>query len=145
MSAERPPTRTGESTPPSVSKPAHRWPKGVSGNPSGRPRIEPRVRRRARRYDARMLRVLVSIAEDPTQPVNERRKAAMDVIAVGSGRPAVIQEVGGREGAPLVSVNIGQGNGPLSPDQAYKLMLDGVLEPDPAHAAFQRPALEAQK
>ena len=60
--------------------------KGVSGNPTGRPKIEPRVRRFARRYDRRMCKVLASIAEDEKAPVSERRKAAMDLISVGSGR-----------------------------------------------------------
>lgn len=60
---------------------------------TGRPRIEPRVRRYARKYDRRMCRVLASIAEDPKVTASERRRAAMDLVAIGSGRPAVTQEV----------------------------------------------------
>lgn len=117
--------------------------KGISGNPNGRPKIEPRVRKYARKYDQRMCKVLASIAEDPKQPVSERRRAAMDLIAVGSGRPAVIQEVGGKAGAPLVNFNFGAGQpGPLSPEAAYKLMVDGAIEPDARHAAFVPTASE---
>lgn len=120
------------------------WPKGVSGNPSGRPRIEKRVRRFARRYDRRMCKVLAEIAEDPKQPVSERRKAAMDLIAVGSGRPANVQEIAGKDGAPvgpLVNITLGSQQG-LTPERAYKLMLDGVLDPDPQH--FQRLPIEGE-
>lgn len=119
--------------------------KGVSGNPAGRPKIEARVRRYARKYDRRMCKVLAEIAEDPKQPVSERRRAAMDLIAVGSGRPAVVQEIAGKNGAPvgpLVSLNFGAQSGPLSPEQAYRLMLEGQLAPDPA--AFQRPPIEGR-
>lgn len=121
------------------------FPKGVSGNPKGRPRIEPRVRRYARRYDRRMCRVLAEIAEDKEAPPSERRRAAMDLIAVGSGRPALVQEVAGRLGAPLgplVALNFGHSAGqPLSPADAYKLMAEGALEPDPAHPAFEGQAV----
>jgi hypothetical protein len=117
--------------------------KGVSGNPAGRPKIEPRVRRYARRYDRRMCRVLAEIAEDPKQPVSERRRAAMDLIAVGSGRPAVIQEVGGKEGAPLVAFNFAPQHRPLTPEAAYRLMVEGALEADSQHAAF-KPGEEVQ-
>jgi hypothetical protein len=120
--------------------------KGASGNPGGRPRIEPRVRRYARRYDRRMCKVLATIAEDEKAPMSERRKAAMDLISVGSGRPALIQEIAGRDGAqlgPLVSVNLGVQQGqPLTPEQAYKMMVAGIIEASGDHPAFQRPALE---
>ena len=122
--------------------------KGVSGNPSGRPRIEPRVRRYARRYDRRMCRVLASIAEDKSAPVSERRKAAMDLVAIGSGRPAILQEIAGRNGeqfGPLVALNFGGGMpyGQLSPQDAYRMMVEGVLEVDPKHPSFERKAIEA--
>jgi len=116
------------------------FPKGVSGNPSGRPKIEPRVRKYARRYDRRMCKVLAAIAEDKEVAPSERRKAAMDLIAVGSGRPATTQELVGKNGAPvgpLVAVNFNAQLSPFSPAQAYKLMLDGVLEPDPQHFTGQ--------
>src|SRR5580700_4704083 len=77
------------------------WKPGQSGNPKGRPKIEPRVRRYARTYDRRMCRVLASIAEDEKAPMSERRKAAMDLIAVGSGRPELVQQITGRDGAPI--------------------------------------------
>jgi hypothetical protein len=81
---------------------------GVSGNPSGRPRIEPRVRRYARRYDRRMLKVLAELAEDKSEPASERRRAANDVIAIGGGKPVAefVQEVAGRDGAPLVNIDM---------------------------------------
>jgi hypothetical protein len=82
------------------------WLPGQSGNPGGRKKIEPRVRRYARRYDRRMIKVLVALAEDQKQGPDERRKAAMDVIATGNGRPATTQELVGRPDAPLVNINL---------------------------------------
>ena len=122
------------------------WKPGQSGNGKGRPRIEPRVRRYARTYDRRMCRVLASIAEDEKAPVSERRKAACDLIAIGSGRPAVIQEIAGRNGeqlGPLVALTFAgaQGGRDLTPSDAYRAMVEGLLPLDPRHEAF-RPALE---
>jgi hypothetical protein len=126
---------------------ATRFKKGVSGNPAGRPKIEKRVRRYARRYDRRMCKVLASIAEDEKAPMAERRRAAMDLISVGSGRPALVQEIAGRDGAPggpLVNINMGMQQGlPLSPADAYKLMCANVIPADGAHPAFH-PAIEQQ-
>ena len=74
----------------------------------------------------------------------------MDLIAVGSGRPAVVQEVGGRNGAPLgplVNVNVGAPpGGQLAPEQAYQMMVEGRIPLDPQHEAFRptRPAIEAE-
>jgi hypothetical protein len=124
------------------------WKPGQSGNPKGRPRIEPRVRRYARTYDRAMCRVLASIAQDEKAPVSERRKAAMDLIAVGSGRPELVQQITGRDGAPigpLVNLNFGGGmqHGHLSPQDAYRAMVEGVIELDPAHPSF-KPAIEQQ-
>jgi hypothetical protein len=123
--------------------------KGVSGNPAGRPRIEPRVRRYARTYDRAMCKVLAEIAQDEKAPVSERRKAAMDLIAVGSGRPELLQQVTGRDGAPigpLVNFNIGmqQRGERLPAGDVYRAMVENLIPADPAHEAFQRPALEQQ-
>jgi uncharacterized protein DUF5681 len=124
------------------------WKPGQSGNPKGRPKIEPRVRRYARRYDQQMCRVLASIAQDEKAPMSERRKAAMDLIAVGSGRPELVQQITGRNGeqlGPLVALNFAggmQSGRELSPADAYKLMTENVIEADPRHPAFERPALE---
>ena len=123
--------------------------KGSSGNPGGRPRIEPRVRRYARTYDRAMCKVLAEIAQDEKAPVSERRKAAMDLIAVGSGRPELVQQISGRNGepiGPLVALNFSGGHGgrDLTPADAYKLMVEGHLPIDPRHEAFQRPAIEQQ-
>ncbi len=124
------------------------WKPGQSGNGRGRPKIEPRVRRYARKYDRAMCKTLAEIAQDPKVPPSERRRAAMDLISVGSGRPALVQEIAGRDGSPLgplVNVNVGLAPGQqmLSPEQAYRAMVEGILEPDSKHPAFQRPALEA--
>jgi hypothetical protein len=126
------------------------WKPGQSGNPLGRPRVEPRVRKYARRYDRRMCRVLASIAEDPKMPAAERRRAAMDLVAIGSGRPAVVQEIAGRNGeqlGPLVAMQFNgvgtHGGGQLSPEQAYSMMLTGAIPLDPQHPAFH-PAIEVQ-
>ncbi len=85
---------------------------------------------------------------DEKVPASERRRAAMDLIAVGSGRPALVQEIAGRDGAPvgpLVSVNFGMQSGqPLTPADAYRLMCSGAIDPDPHHPAF-RPAIDAPK
>lgn len=85
--------------------------------------------------------MLASIAEDQKAPISERRRAAMDLIAVGSGRPATTQELVGKNGAPvgpLVSVNVGtQPGGAYSPAQAYRWMADGVIEADPQHFTGQ--------
>lgn len=137
---------TSETTSPRrvVGKP---FVKGMSGNPSGRPRVEPRVRRYARRYDRRMCRTLAELATDPKVPASERRRAAMDLIAVGSGRPALVQEIAGRNGAPvgpLVNVNM-FGADPsghrMPPDVAYRMMVEGSMPIDEAHF---RPVIEAQ-
>jgi hypothetical protein len=135
-------TNASEATPGTkiIGKP---FQKGRSGNPSGRPRIEPRVRRYARRYDRRMCKVLATIAEDKDASPSERRKAAMDLISVGSGRPALVQEIAGRNGeqlGPLVALNFGgpMNHGQMSPADAYKLMLSGAIDPDPDHPSFQR-------
>ena len=136
-----------ESPPPKNMGNLKPWAKGQTGNGRGRPRIEPRVRRYARTYDRRMCKVLASIAEDEKAPMSERRKAAMDLIAVGSGRPELVQQITGRDGAPggpLVAVSFGMQHGQLSPQDAYRMMVDGVLPLDPNHKAFQRPAIEQQ-
>lgn len=121
------------------------WKPGQSGNPLGRPKIEPRVRRYARRYDRKMCRALAEIAMDPKVPPGERRRAAMDLIAVGSGRPAVVQEIAGRSGAPLgplVNLNFGAQPGQaLTPEQAYRAMCEGHIAVDPD---YFRPAIEVQ-
>lgn len=124
------------------------WKPGQSGNGKGRPRIEPRVRRYARTYDRAMCKVLAEIAQDQKVPASERRRAAMDLIAVGSGRPALVQEIAGRNGeqlGPLVALNFGGGihHGQLSPADAYRMMIEGALDVDPKHPAFERPALDA--
>jgi hypothetical protein len=117
------------------------WKPGQSGNPNGRPKIEPRVRRHARKYDMAMCKVLADIAQDPKAPWAERRRAAMDLIAVGSGRPATVQEIAGRDGqpvGPLVQLTFGgQGPGALSAAEAYRLMVAGSLDADPQHQAFR--------
>jgi hypothetical protein len=125
------------------------WPKGLSGNPLGRPRIEPRVRRYARRYDRRMCQVLAGIAEDEKAPWSERRRAAMDLIAVGSGRPALVQEIAGRNGAPvgpLVNVNIGAAAASGEAADVWKLHAAGLITADQAHEAYRRrqPPIEAE-
>jgi hypothetical protein len=127
---------------------AKQFQKGVSGNPSGRPRVEPRVRRYARKYDRKMCKTLAEIAQDTKLPAGERRRAAMDLIAVGSGRPALVQEIAGRNGeqlGPLVALNFGGGmqHGQLSPADAYRLMMEGIIEPSGDHPAFH-PVIEAQ-
>jgi len=120
------------------------FPKGVSGNPGGRPRVEPRIRRRARRYDTLLVRELWKIGSDPKVDPDVRRRALMDLQSIGNGRPPTTQEVVGRPDAPLVAMNFAMQPGQaLSPEQAYKLMLEGVLELDPQHPAFNRKALEA--
>jgi hypothetical protein len=107
------------------------------------------VRRYARTYDRAMVKVLAELAMDPKVSATERRRAAMDLIAVGSGRPALVQEIAGRNGeqlGPLVALNFGGGmqHGQLSPQDAYKLMVEGALDVDPKHPAFERPAIEQQ-
>lgn len=124
--------------------------RGVSGNPHGRPKIEPRVRKLARCYDRRMVRVLASIAEDTTVAPSERRKCACELVAIGSGRPALVQEIAGKDGAafgPLVNMNFGMG-GALTPEQAYAAMCAGAIPADGAHEAFGTapdPALIAEQ
>jgi hypothetical protein len=121
------------------------WKPGTSGNPSGRPRVEPKVRKMARRYDAEMLEVLVQIARDPKAPVSERRRAALTVIEIGSGRAEFKQSVGNPNGAPLVNLNFGAGQpGPLSPEAAYRMMVEGSIEPDSRHDAF-KPVVEVSE
>ena len=140
--------RERDSPPPKSLANLKPWKPGQSGNGKGRPKIEPRVRRFARRYDRKMCRVLAEIAQDEKAPVSERRKAAMDLIAVGSGRPELVQQITGRDGAPvgpLVALSFGMQHGQLSPQDAYRMMVDGVIDPDPRHPSFeQRPAIEAQ-
>jgi hypothetical protein len=121
---EIPPAISNTNTPkPAFGKP---WRPGQSGNPAGRPKIEPRVRKLARKYDRRMVKVLASIAEDPKVSATERRRAAMDLIAIGSGRPATTQELLGRPDAPLgplVSINMSNpGTSSLSPAQARAVL-----------------------
>jgi hypothetical protein len=135
---QRPPTEDPADAAEQPSKVLGRpFVKGRSGNPRGRPPIEPRVRHYARKYDLRMCRVLASLAEDVKAPWSERRRAAMDLIAVGSGRPA--KEMVISPTAPLVALNLG--GLMVSPEQAYRAMVEGALPADPLHEAF-RPALE---
>jgi hypothetical protein len=67
----------------------------------------------------------------------------MDLIAVGSGRPALVQEVVGQGGSslgPLLNFNIGM----FAPEQAYHAFVEGKLPIEPALEAIQgRPAIEA--
>jgi hypothetical protein len=101
------------------------FPKGTSGNPNGRPQIERRVRRYARKYDRKMCKVLATLAQDEKVPPSERRRAAMDLIAVGSGRPALVQEVSGQGGAPLGPlVNFNFAGGGMSAFDAHKVLLE---------------------
>ena len=67
----------------------------------------------------------------------------MDLQAIGSGRPPTTQEVGGKDGAPLVSVHLGsiQPGQQLSPEQTYRAMIEGVIAPD---ATAFRPAIESE-
>jgi hypothetical protein len=129
--------------PPKKSNLRPPWKPGQSGNPRGRPPREPRVRRYARRFDRAMCKVLAELAQNPKVPPSERRRAAMDLIAVGSGRPALVQEIAGKEGQPLVGVNFNMGmstagaHGRLSPEQAYRLMVEGVIEATGDHPAFK--------
>jgi len=121
------------------------WKPGQSGNPAGRPKIEPRVRRFARKFDRAMCKTLAAIAMDEKVPPGERRRAAMDLISVGSGRPALVQEIAGRDGAPvgpLVNINMGTQGQQLSPADAYRLMCAKVIPADPNHPAFKRPVIE---
>ena len=115
--------------------------KGMSGNPGGRPAsVVERVRRLAGKYKSRAMRTLVQLMEDDKQPADERRKAAETVLAYYAGRPAVVQEVSGRGGAPvgpLVNVTVGAG---LGPEAAIRLMTQGILPADPTQ--FAGPALE---
>jgi hypothetical protein len=125
------------------------WVKGQSGNPRGyseNRRSEPRVRRYARKYDQRMVKVLASIAENPEVSPTERRRAAMDLIAIGSGRPATTQELVGRPDAPLVNINMG-GATPDNPLRvaseieaaaAYSRVIRGELDVDAVR--FETPA-----
>lgn len=146
MSEKPPPPTQATAAPPSVANsvtstkrvPGRPWPKGVSGNPSGRPKVEPRVRRYARRYDQRMVRVLASIAENPKETAEQRRKAAMDLIAIGSGRPATTQELIGRPDAPigpLVNINLGNTDGRLTGAQARQIIREGRVPPAMLEAA----------
>jgi hypothetical protein len=111
--------------------------KGGVGNPRGRPVIEPRVRRYARRYDQRACRELWKIGSDPNVPPDARRRALTDLIAIGSGRPNREMTIHNPGGTPLVALNFGGG---VSPEQAYRAMVEGALPADPSHPAF-RPAL----
>jgi hypothetical protein len=117
------------------------WKPGQSGNPLGRPKIEPRVRRYARKFDRRMCTVLASIAEDKTAPWSERRRAAMDLIAIGSGRPATTQELVGRPDAPLGPlVNINMGNPAhqaMSPEAAWSFICGHPNAPSEEIAAAE--------
>jgi hypothetical protein len=139
------PQTNPSSTPPQRKTVGRPFAKGQSGNPGGRPPIEPRVRRYARKYDRRMCRALAEIAIDPKVPASERRRAAMDLIAVGSGRPALVQEIAGRNGAPvgpLVAFNFNNQPGQsLPPDVAYQMMCQGQVPIDPE---YFRPAIEVQ-
>jgi hypothetical protein len=119
------------------------WKPGQSGNPTGiNGRVEPRVRRYARKYDRRMCRVLARIAEDPKVPAAERRRAAMDLVAIGSGRPATTQELVGRPELPLIAMqfngaapaNNGGATGAI--DTVAELAMDGPGMPDDRHAAL---------
>jgi hypothetical protein len=105
---------------------------GQSGNPLGRPRVEPRVRRYARKYDRRAVRELWRIGSDPKTPPDIARRTLMDLVAIGSGRPTLVQEVAGREGAPLVNVNLGARE--LTPEdlgpagaRGYEMVMKGEL------------------
>jgi hypothetical protein len=142
MTADK--TAREQAAPPAKNLNLRPWKPGQSGNPKGRPKIEARVRRYARKYDRAMCKVLAEIAQDTKLPAAERRRAAMDLIAVGSGRPAVVQEIAGRAGeplGPLVALNFGATPGqPLSPEQAYRAMLEGVIPVDPS---VFRPVIEA--
>jgi hypothetical protein len=89
-----------------------------------------------------MCKVLASIAEDPKAPWAERRRAAMDLVSVGSGRPALIQEIAGRDGQPVgplvaLTFNGHQPGGQLTAAQAYAYMVSGQLPADPDHEAFR--------
>jgi hypothetical protein len=111
------------------------FPKGVSGNPRGRPRIEPKVRRYARRYDRRAVAELFKLGSDPKVPADVRRRALTDLIAIGSGRPVLIQETAGKQ-QPLVSIGINAGaaglTGRIAPAdaaRAYRDLVAGLVDP----------------
>lgn len=65
--------------------------------------------------------------------------AAEALLDRGFGRP--MPAVSG----PLVNINMGGAAvapGDLTPEMAYRLMIEGSMPADPKHPAFQRPALE---
>lgn len=139
-------TENPSPTPASARPPARKvvgkpFVKGICPNPGGRPKREPRVKRFARRFSRRMIKVLVDLAEDSKNAPSERRKAAMDVIAYDAGRPAVVQEIAGRDGqpvGPLVNIQLGQQPGSaLTAAQAYAYMVSGAIPADPDHEAFR--------
>jgi hypothetical protein len=114
---------------------------------SGRPRVEPRVRKLARRYDRRAVKELFRIGTDPKAPHDVRRRALGDLVAIGSGRPALVQEIAGRGGeplSPLVQLNFPQPGVVLTAEQAYAAMIHGTIPLDPDHVAFRRPPIEAE-
>jgi hypothetical protein len=121
------------------------WPKGTSGNPSGqKPRA--RLMKLARRHTRTAVRVLLSLAQS-AKDEEVRRKAAVALLHEGWGPPPTSQELvrPQQPTAPLVSLNFGAQPGqPLTPEQAYRMMVSGELELDPAHPAFAaRPPIEA--
>jgi hypothetical protein len=73
--------------------------KGKSGNPGGRPKADGDLRELARRKCAKMLDVLVEIAEDKKRPPAARVTAANSVIDRGYGKPP--QSLADPDGNPI--------------------------------------------
>lgn len=73
---------------------------GQSGNPGGRPRVLEQVREVARAQTAKMIGVLVGIANDPQAPPAARVSAANAVLDRAWGKPSQTLEAVENGSAP---------------------------------------------
>jgi hypothetical protein len=82
---------------------------------------------------------LVNLRNSATDPW-VRIEAIKILLQYSDGKPALIAP----GGAPLVNLSFGMsaGGSDLTPADAYRMMVGGLLTADPGHPAF-RPALEA--
>ena len=98
-------------------KTGHRWPKGISGNPSGRPRGHTEVRVLARSHGPAAIKRLRELMDSNDLPVAV--SAAKALLDRGWGKPS--QQITGPDGGALVNIVLNSGNAIVDAGDAARI------------------------
>jgi hypothetical protein len=117
------------------------WKPGQSGNPAGRPKVAGEVRALARQYGPEAIAKLVTLMRG-SDDERVQLAAARELLNRGYGRVPLAIEHSGVAVSVGVAVGVQASGERMTAEMAYRAMIEGSIQPDPAHPAF-RPALEA--